>query len=131
MMEILAQDLRFALRTLRKSPGFATSVILTIALGVGANTAIFSLIDAVILRTLPVKNPDQLFFLETVSKAGTSDGFPAPVFEQIRDHNKSMSGVFAFDGIRLSASVDGLPEVLWGQCVSGNFFDLLGVRPQQ
>jgi predicted permease len=130
-MEILAQDLRFALRILRKSPGFAISVILTIALGVGANTAIFSLIDAVILRTLPVKNPDQLFFLETVSKAGTGDGFPAPVFEQIRDHNKSMSGVFAFDGIRLSASVDGLPEVLWGQCVSGNFFDLLGVRTQQ
>ncbi|MFY9550784.1 MAG: ABC transporter permease [Thermoanaerobaculia bacterium] len=130
-MEILAQDLRFAFRTLRKSPGFATAVILTLALGIGANTAIFSLIDAVILRTLPVKNPQQLFFLEAVSRGGTDDGFPATLFEQIRDNSKSMSGVFGFDTTRLSASVDGQPEVLWGQCVSGNFFDLLGVRPSQ
>ena len=128
-MEIFAQDLRFALRSLRKAPGFASAVILTLALGIGANTAIFSLVDAVILRTLPVKSPEQLVFVEALSKGGTDDGFPSAFFEQIRDHNTSLSGVLAFDTTRLSANVGGQPEVLWGQCVSGNFFDLLGLRP--
>ncbi len=105
------------------------AVILTLALGIGANTAIFSLVDAVILRTLPVRSPKQLFFLEAVSRTGTDDGFPKTLFEQIRDNNKSLSGVLAFDTTRLSAGVDGQPEVLWGQCVSGNFFELLGIRP--
>jgi predicted permease len=126
-MEILAQDLRFFLRTLRKSPGFSAAVILTLTLGIGANTAIFSLIDAVILRTLPVKNPQQLYFLEAVSREGTDGGFPFSVFEQIRDRNTSLSGVIGFDGTRLSASIDGQPEVLWGECVSGDFFNVLGV----
>jgi predicted permease len=128
-MEILAQDIRFALRSLKKAPGFASAVILTLALGIGANTAIFSLVDAVILRTLPVRSPEQLFFVEAVSKGGTDDGFPSALFEQIRDHNTSLSGAVAFDTTRLSASVDGHPEVLWGQCVSGNFFELLGLTP--
>ena len=131
MMETFAQDLRFALRTLRKSPGFSAAVILTLALGIGANTAIFSLVDAVILRTLPVKNPKQLFFIEAVSNQGADGSFPFSVFEQMRDHNRSMAGIVAFDGTRLSAIVDGQPEVIWGQCVSGNFFELLGVRPTQ
>ncbi len=130
-MEILAQDIRFALRTLRRSPGFSAAVILTLALGVGANTAIFSLIDAVILRTLPVKNPERLVFLEAVSRGGTDGGFPLVLYEQIRNRNESLAGFVAFDGTRLSARVDGQPDVLWGECVSGNFFDLLGVRPQR
>ena len=128
-MEILTQDLRFALRSLRKAPGFATAVILTLALGIGANTAIFSLIDAVILRTLPVNEPQGLFFLEAVAKGGRDDGFPADFFERVRDHNTSLAGVSAFDTTRLSANVDGQSDVLWGQCVSGNFFDLLGLVP--
>ena len=130
-MAVLIQDLRFALRSLRKAPGFAIAVILTLALGIGANTAIFDLIDAVILRTLPVKKPQELFFLEAVTKGGREDGFPAAFFEQVRDHNTSMAGVSAFDTTRLSASVDGQPDVLWGQCVSGNFFDLLGLVPSR
>jgi len=127
-MRALALDLRFALRTLRKSPGFSAAVILTLALGIGANTAIFSLVDAVILRTLPVKNPQELVFLGAVSGRGAVSDFALPIFEQIRDHDRVMNGVSAFDGTRLSASIDGQPEVLWGQCVSGNFFELLGVR---
>ncbi|HEY4229323.1 MAG TPA: ABC transporter permease [Thermoanaerobaculia bacterium] len=127
-MRALALDLRFAFRTLRKSPTFSAAVILTLALGIGANTAIFSLIDAVILRTLPVKDPGQLFFVEAVSSRGSDGDFPFAVFEQVRDHNRTLQGVSAYDGTRLSASIDGQPEVLWGQCVSGNFFELLGVR---
>ncbi len=127
-MRALALDLRFALRTLRKSPAFSAAVILTLALGIGANTAIFSLIDAVILRTLPVKDPGQLFFVEAVSSRGSDGDFPFTVFEQVRDRNRTLQGVTAFDGTRLSASIDGQPEVLWGQCVTGNFFELLGVR---
>ncbi len=128
MMRALALDLRFAFRTLRKSPTFSAAVILTLALGIGANTAIFSLIDAVILRTLPVKDPGQLFFVEAVSSRGSDSDFPFATFEQVRDHNRTLEGVSAYDGTRLSASIEGQPEVLWGQCVTGNFFELLGVR---
>jgi predicted permease len=129
-MEQVVQDLRFAVRTLRKSPGFATAAALTLALGIGANTAIFSLIDAVLLRTLPVRDPDHLVILRAVAAGqDDEDGFSVSAFEQIRDHGRSLSGAFAFDGTRLSASVDGRPDILWGQCVSGNFFELLGVKP--
>jgi len=127
MMQSFALDLRFAFRAMRKSPGFSAAVILTLALGIGANTAIFSLVDAVILRMLPVRDPKALFFLETVSGRGTDDSFALPFFEQVRDHNRTMEGVVAFDGTRLSANIDGQAEVLWGQCVSGDFFSLLGV----
>jgi predicted permease len=129
-MERVVQDLRFAVRTLRKSPGFATAAALTLALGIGANTAIFSLIDAVLLRALPVRDPDQLVILRPVAAGqDDEDGFSVSAFEQIRDHGRSLSGAFAFDGTRLSASVDGRPDILWGQCVSGDFFELLGVKP--
>ena len=113
---------------MRKSPAFSAAVVLTLALGIGANTAIFSLVDAVILRTLPVRDPKQLYFLAAVSGRGSDGEFSLPLFEQVRDHNRTLEGAAAFDGTRLSASIDGQPEVLWGQCVSGNFFELLGVR---
>jgi len=116
---------------LRKSPAFSAAVILTLALGIGANTAIFSLVDAVILRTLPVSDPKGLVLLEAVSSRGSDGDFSLPVFEQIRDHNRTFQSAAAFDGTRLSASIGGQPEVLWGQCVSGNFFELLGVRPSK
>ncbi len=89
-------------------------MILTISLGVGANTAIFSLIDAVILRTLPVKNPERLVFLEAVSRGGTDGGFPLALYEQIRNGNKSLAGVVAFDGTRVSARIDGQPTFSGG-----------------
>src|SRR5205823_4831290 len=91
------QDLRFALRILRKSPGFTSVAVLTLALGIGANTAIFSLVDAVLIRMLPVQRPEQLFRLIDVSKEGkTIDAFSYPTFELIQENNQTLSGVIAF-----------------------------------
>jgi predicted permease len=148
----LAQDLRYALRQLRRSPGFTTVTLLTLALGIGANTAIFSLIDAVMLKTLPVRQPEQLVLLNWVAESQpgtipwfthslsgnssqdstgrfTSTAFPYPVFEGIRDRNENLSSVMAFaDTDRLSVSVRGQAGVANGQLVSGDFFSTLGVR---
>jgi len=126
-MAAFFQDLRLSFRSMRKSPGFSAAVILTLALGIGANTAIFSLVDAVILRQLPVRNPRQLVFAHAVSARGSDGSFPIAFFEQVRDRARTLAGVSAFDGTRLSARIGGQPEVVWGQCVSGGFFTLLGV----
>jgi predicted permease len=130
-MASVMQDIRFAIRAFRKSPGFALAVIVTLALGIGANTALFTLINAVLIRELPVQDPSRLVIAHLVSAGDgdDEDGFSYATFERIRDATPSLSGVAVFDGTRLSASVDGQPQVLWGQCVSGNFFDVLGVKP--
>jgi len=93
----LIQDLRYGLRMLRKSPGFTAVSIVTLALGIGANTAIFSFVDAVLIRMLPVQRPEQLFRLIDVSKEGrTIDAFSYPTFELIQENNQTLSGVIAF-----------------------------------
>src|SRR5580658_1507860 len=99
----LVQDLRYALRQLRKSPGFATVAILTIALGVGANTAIFSLLDQALLRRLPVREPSRLVLLRYSGEdSGHSSArgdnhlyFSYPMYRDLRDHNSVFSGVVA------------------------------------
>src|SRR5438309_9805762 len=89
LLETLFQDLRFALRMLRKTPGFTVVVVLTLALGIGANTAIFSLIDQVALKWLPVKNPEQLFELK--------QNFLIPEYQKLSARTHSFSGLFASD----------------------------------
>ncbi len=122
------QDLRFAARTLRKSPGFTAVAVLTLALGIGANTAIFSLVDTFLLRALPVKDPQQLVFIRaTRPKGGTHGDFPYATFEALRDRNYSFSGMFAWDGSRVSAVLNGQAELIDGDFVSGNYWDVLGV----
>src|ERR1700730_9846049 len=96
-LETLAQDARYAIRILRQNPGFAAIAILSLALGIGANTAIFTLIDTVLLRSLPVRDPQQLVAY-ALNPDKPSVGFSNPDYEYIRDHNKSFAGVFAYGG---------------------------------
>ena len=129
LLETFVQDLRYGVRLLRKAPAFTTTVILTIALGVGANTAVFSLLDAVLLRSLPVAHADELVFLETAGSAGTSGPPPYPCFVRLRAETGSFAGLAAFSSDELRIEINGQPEQVMGQVVSGNYFELLGVKP--
>jgi predicted permease len=127
----LIQDLHFGLRVLRKSPAFTAVAVLTLALGIGANTAIFSLVDAVLIRMLPVQRPEQLFRLIDVSKEGkTIDAFSYPTFELIQENNQTLSGVIAFHPLGFVDFVlNGKGELAHAQAVSASYFTTLGVMP--
>ncbi|HUJ23822.1 MAG TPA: ABC transporter permease [Bryobacteraceae bacterium] len=131
-MQTLLQDARFALRTLRKSPVFTAIAILSLALGIGANTAIFTLMDQVLLRALPVKHPEQLVLLD---QPGPNQGairnenaFSYPMYKDFRDHSPVFSGVVARFPISMSVAYHGQTDRAEGELVSGNYFDVLGVR---
>jgi ABC-type antimicrobial peptide transport system permease subunit len=128
------QDLRYGVRMLMQKPGFTLIAALTLGLGIGANTAVFSLVDAFLLRSLPVKEPRQLVFVQAaLSKGGTDCCFPYSTFEQLRDRNRSFAGVFAVRGtgnskvLPVSVTIGGEPEIVAGDFVSGGYFDVLGV----
>ncbi|MGJ5816978.1 ADOP family duplicated permease [Paludibaculum fermentans] len=128
-LDRLQQDIRYGLRALAANPGFTLTAVLSLALGIGANTAIFSIINAVMLRTLPVADPQALVQLKL--GGGGDDELNTPLWEQIRDHQQSFSGVLAYASERLSlgASSDGrFAQGLW---VSGDFFRVLGVPAMQ
>jgi predicted permease len=130
-MSGLAQDLRYGLRQLWRSPGFTAVAVITLALGIGANTAIFSLVDAVLMRMLPVQRPEQLFRLINVSKEGkTIDAFSYPTFKLIQENNQTLSGVIAFHSLGMVDFVEkGKGELAHAQAVSGSYFRTLGVKP--
>src|SRR6266852_4069909 len=150
-LEELLQDIRYGLRMLRNSPGFTAVAILTMALGIGANTAIFSLIDAVMLRSLPVENPSQLVLLKWSARnaprihgymssgdcpsdlrfgAANPSGcsFSEPMFREITNTNQ-FSGTAAFANAgRLNLTGNGSATVISGQLVSGDFFRTMGLK---
>src|SRR5262249_21330232 len=129
-LETLWQDLRYALRMLRGKPGFASVAALLLAPGIGADTEIFSVVDAVLLKSLPVKDPEQLVLLSHTNSGQYSDRFSYSNYEQIRDNDRTLSGVLAYHPLRLTVSVDGQPEpAINGQLVSGNYYQVLGVNP--
>ena len=133
-LESVLADVRYAGRTLVAHPGFTAVAALSLALGLGANTAIFSLADAVILRSLPVRDPAQLMMVEPRDRdhpgpsAGAHFAFTNPIWEQIRDHTHVFTGVFAYDGHAFDLSNGGLVRHTNGAIVSGAFFGVLGVR---
>jgi hypothetical protein len=121
------QDVRYGLRMLAKSPGFSAVAVLCLALGIGANTAIFSLIDVALLRPLPIDQPDQLVLVDVAGSQGTGEAFSYPTYQMLRDHNEVFSGMLAFDVVLgpLTAHVNGPAELADGQLVSGNYFSVL------
>jgi putative ABC transport system permease protein len=131
LLETLIQDLRFSLRVLRKSPAFTAIAVLTLALGIGANTAIFSLIDTVVLRFLPVQRPQELIEvlrLNPRDKTPTS-GFTYALWEQFRDQQDIFSGVFAWDTEHFDLARGGAVHYATGLFTSGSYFPTLGIRP--
>jgi predicted permease len=132
LIENLIQDLRYGLRILRKSPGFTAVAALSLALGIGANTAIFSMINALMLRPLPVKNAQELALFSIARPSRTDHGFNNTLYEMFRDGNQSFTGVIAADRGwrgRLLVNEPGTGvESVQEQRVSGNFFSVLGVN---
>ena len=133
-LQNVSQDARYAIRVLAQNPGFAAVAVLSLALGIGANTAIFSLVDAVLLKWLPVRSPQELVVIAR-NPAKPSVGFCNPDYEYFRDHNRVYSGVIAYSGGRATGmsvpdeSAHGETQLVSNALVSGNYFEVLGVRP--
>jgi putative ABC transport system permease protein len=132
-LESLMADVRYALRSLRASPGFALVALLSLGLAIGANTAIFSLIDAVMLRSLPVSRPEELVRVTTPARSGGlgegSDNFTNPLWEELWDRQDVLSGAFATADERFDLAGGGESRAVAGAWVSGGYFSTLGVRP--
>ncbi len=130
-----ADDARYGLRMLRKNPGFTAVAVLTLALGIGANTAIFTVINAVMLRALPVQHPEQLVAVGDPARVyswgtGTprTDVFSYPLYREARDHNDVFSSLLASSNLgSLQIAMEGGPETVRGRLVSENYFQTLGV----
>ena len=136
-MQNLWRDITFGLRMLTKSPGFTAITVITLAFGIGANTAIFSLMNQVLLQQLPVKNPSELVVLRApgpatghISSDGdSSESFSYPMYKGLRDNNSVFSGILARYTFSASVSNHGQTDRASGELVSGNYFEVLGVQP--
>jgi len=142
-MNSLIQDVRYALRQLRKSPGFALTVVITLALGIGANTAIFTLVHGILLRTLPVGDPAQLYRIGDNDECCVDGGFPGnssetgdftifsyDLYKYLRANTpefEQLAAVQSWNGQWAVRRGDALPKALHGEFVSGNYFSTLGI----
>src|SRR5580698_1837450 len=136
-MQSLMQDLRFSFRQIRRSPGFMVTAVLTLALGVGANTAIFSLLDQALLRSLPVRDPGQLVVLSATGKAwdghssdqgaGVEKSFSYPMYRDLRDRSTAFDGLIGTSPIQVGIARNDTSEIADAEIVTGNYFNVLGV----
>ena len=143
----MLNDLRYAIRLLLKTPGFTAVAVLSLALGIGANTALFSVVDAMLLKMLPVKDPERLVLFRSMAPREFSPGsysgnsshdpvtgqrwmtsFPYQSFQRMREQQSALSDIFAFGDVSLNVNADGQADVAVGQAVSGNYFAVLGVH---
>ena len=127
MVESINQDLRYGFRSLRRTPGFTIAAIVTLALGIGANTAIFSVMDAVLLKTVPVRDPQQLHFLAHGTGDNPSLSANYPLLERYRTLRDVLAGVTAYTVQEFKVATASGPQLVPGQFVAGNYHDVLGV----
>jgi predicted permease len=127
-MQTLIQDLRYGARTLLKKLGFTLIAIITLGLGIGANTAIFSLVNTVTMRPLPVEGPGRIVEVTPLGKGASIGAFSYPFYKDFRDKNEVFDGLAAYRPTPISLSQNGVNERVWGYLASGNYFDVLGVR---
>jgi hypothetical protein len=129
-LDHLVQDLRYAGRMVRRSPAFTVVAIASLALGIGSNTAIFSLVNAVLLRSLPVSHAEELVLVRPVDGGGFAGNLAYPDYQRLRDRNQIFSGLIASDHLeRSDVGIAAAVEAADGEIVSGNYFAVLGVRP--
>jgi predicted permease len=128
-MRTLWQDLRYGARTLWQSPGFTVVAVLSLALGIGANTSIFSFVNAVLLKSLPVADPSRLVYVFSGSRSAPYNVASYPDYVDFRDKNEVFSSLIAYSPISVSLNDNDQPDTISGLIVSGNYFDTLGVRP--
>ena len=130
-MNILLQDLRYAVKTFIKAPGFTLVAVLSIALGIAANTSVFTLVNAVLFKPMPVPHPEQLVALYTTEPNSSFPGeFSYPDYKDYRDHNEVFSDLFIHYGTPVSLkNSNDKAELIWGEMVTGNYFTGLGVTP--
>ncbi|HSE19724.1 MAG TPA: ABC transporter permease [Pyrinomonadaceae bacterium] len=127
-MDSLIKDIRYAIRSLIKRPGFVAIAVITLALGIGANTAIFSLVNTVVLRSLPVERAGEIVSVAVRGKDDSMSAFSYPNFKDFRDRSDVLSGLLVYRFVPLSLSRGGNNERIWGYEVSGNYFDVLKVK---
>jgi predicted permease len=127
----MTADVRLALRQLGKAPGFAITAVLTLALAIGANAVVFSVLNALVLRPLDIPHPESFFMVERVYGSETTPSQSYPDYRDLRDRNRSFDSLITYDiagGVGLDAG-SGNPFVVWPYLVSGNYFDGLGIQP--
>src|SRR5215831_3730887 len=137
-MQNFLQEIRLGLRQMRKAPVFTAVAVLTLALGIGANTAVFTLLDQALLRTLPVSHPEQLVRLHWTGDApghfnsyggDDNDYFSYPMYRDLREKNQVFRAVIANDQQNVAISWKNKPDMAACELVSGNYFEALGIRP--
>ena len=129
VIDTLVQDLRYGARMLRKNLGFTLIAVITLSLGIGANTAIFSLVNTILFRPLPVREPQRLVSVfPTIQRTGEAQAFSYPNYVDMRDRNDVFSDLAAFHFAGMSLSRNGANEIIYGYLVSGNYFEMLGVK---
>ncbi|HEX6943413.1 MAG TPA: ABC transporter permease, partial [Gemmatimonadaceae bacterium] len=129
-METLRQDIRYALRGLQRAPGFTTVAMLTLALGIGVNSAIFSIVNAVLFQPLPVERPEQLVNIYGhTATSSTHDTHSYPNYVDYRQQTTTLSSLTAYSNFFAHASFEGSSDLVVGEMVSDNYFETLGIRP--